>query len=355
MTIKKIATTAAIIAAGTSTASAGALDRGIMPVSPLFEKGTYVEVATALVLPSVDGTTALGAPISNTYENYTQSSLTFKTDLIKDKLALSISYFQPLGTDLQYPISAALGPLSGTTANLQSGALSAILKYKFDNNVSVYGGAKLESIKANLLLGGIPFSFARGNDIAPILGVAYEKPEIALRVSLTYIAATEYALATTAGGGPAPASMAGAPESWALDFQTGIAKDTLIFGAIRHSVWTDSDVIVPAVPVELGGPNLSKFENITSFDLGIGRKLTDDLSVFASLNYEREIDGITGNLAPIDGRHAISIGGSYRAGKAKITGGIRYTSLGDVITTGVFNNFSSNHSISVGMKVGYTF
>ena len=357
MTFKTLASTTAILAAGASTAYAGALDRGKLPISPLFEKGTYVEIGTALVLPSVDGTTAGGANISNIYENYTQSQLSFKTD-ITDNLAVAFSFFQPVGTDIRYSASPLLGPLQGTTASLDASAISAILKYRFDNNISIYGGAKYESIKANLVLGPTPpnsFSFAKEYDLAPIVGIAYEKPEIALRVSFTYIGQTEYLLNTTlAGVGTVPSSSTGVPESYTFNFQTGIAKDTLLFGEIRHSVWSETDVIVPAIGAPVG-PNLSNFDNITSFDLGVGRKLTEKFSVFTSLNYERRIDGITGNLAPIDGRQAITIGGSYTEGKAKFTGGIRYTRLGDVTTTTFGNSFDDNHSISLGFKVGYSF
>jgi len=357
MTIKTLASTTAILAAGASTAYAGALDRGKLPISPLFEKGTYVEVGTALIMPSVDGTTAGGANISNIYENYTQTQLSFKTD-INDNLAVAFSFFQPIGTDIRYPTSPFLGPLSGTTAELDTSAISAIVKYRFDNNISIYGGAKYETIKANLTLGPAPpnaFSFARDYDLAPIAGIAYEKPDIALRISFTYIGKTEYFLNTTlAGVGTLPSSATGVPESYTLNFQTGIAKDTLIFGEIRHSKWTDVDIIVPAIGAPIG-PNLSNFDDITSFDLGVGRKLTDAISVFTSLNYERRIDGITGNLSPIDGRGAITIGGSYTKGKAKLTGGIRYTRLGDVTTTTFGNTFDDNSSLSIGFKVGYTF
>lgn len=353
MTFKTLASTTAILAAGASTAYAGALDRGKLPISPLFEKGTYAEVGTVLVLPSVDGTTLGGANISNIYENYTQSQLSFKTDLT-DNLAVAFSFFQPIGTDIRYAVDPFLGPLSGTTASLDASAISAILKYRFDNNISIYGGAKYESIKANLLLAGNSFSFAKDYDLAPIVGIAYEKPEIALRVSFTYIGQTEYMLDTTVNGFAAPQSSTGVPESYTLNFQTGIAKDTLLFGEIRHSVWSESDVLVPAIGAPIG-PNLSNFDNITSFDLGVGRKLTEKLSVFTSLNYERRIDGITGNLAPIDGRQAITIGGSYTEGKVKFTGGIRYTRLGDVTTTTFGNSFDDNSSISLGFKVGYSF
>jgi long-chain fatty acid transport protein len=352
MTIKTLASTTAILAVGASTAYAGALDRGKLPISPLFEKGTYVEVGTALVMPSVDGTTARGANITNVYENYTQSELSFKTD-INDNLAIAVSYFQPIGTDLRYPTIPSL--LSGTIASLDTSAISAILKYRFDNNFSIYGGAKYETIKADLALGPFSYSFSRDYDLAPIAGIAYEKPDIALRVSFTYIGKTEYMLDTRlAGFGTVAPSATGVPESFALNFQTGIAKNTLLFGEIRHSNWSDVDIIIPTLPAPIG-PNLSNFDDITSYDLGVGYKFTDEFSMFTSLNYERRIDGITGNLAPIDGRQGITVGGSFTNGKAKFTGGVRYTSLGDVTTTNFFNSFTDNSSLSFGFKVGYTF
>ncbi len=352
MTINKIASTAAILAAGTTTAFAGGLERGLLPISPLFEEGTYAEVSTALVLPSVSGTTAGGVPIGNINGNYTQSSLSFKTDLTK-KLALSVSYFQPLGTDILYDTNPLFGPLSGAAASLDTSALSAILKYKFDNNISIYGGGKAVSATGDLTLGPA-FSFARDTGLGFIAGAAYEKPEIALRVSFTYESEIDLELdATVVGAGVSAGQITGAvPESFRLDFQTGIAKNTLLFGSIRNARHQSANIVFPALGAAAA---LTSFDNVTTYTLGLGRKLNDQLSVFGQASYEKRGDGVSGNLSPQDGRYALQLGGSYKVGKAKLTGGIRYTVLGDVTTTTFGNSFTNNDSLSLGFKVGYSF
>ena len=116
-----------------------------------------------------------------------------------------------------------------------------------------------------------------------MLGGAYERPDIALRIALTYNSTieTNHTTVETVGGGvvsTAPTEIE-TPESVNLDFQTGIAADTLLFGGIRWVNWTDFE-ISPAFyssPAAVGQPFLSYDDtygrgaqvlgNVVGFDL----------------------------------------------------------------------------------------
>ena len=74
-------------------------------------------------------------------------------------------------------------------------------------------------------------------------------PEIALRVVLTVEDDIALNIPATAKGGLADTGTATASigDAMSLNFQTGIAEDTLLFGNIRRSQWADNQVKVPYV------------------------------------------------------------------------------------------------------------
>ena len=67
-------------------------------------------------------------------------------DDIGDRMAFAMILDQPIGANVAYP--AATGyPLQGSTAKLSSSAITALLRYKFENNISVYGGLRYQTVK----------------------------------------------------------------------------------------------------------------------------------------------------------------------------------------------------------------
>ncbi|MBU2288850.1 MAG: aminotransferase class I/II-fold pyridoxal phosphate-dependent enzyme, partial [Gammaproteobacteria bacterium] len=96
---------------------------------------------------------------------------------------------------------------------------------------------------------------APGYRVGWVAGVAWERPDIAARVSLTYNSEVDHDFDTVERGplvdpdgpGPVPAlpllegtstTTVSTPESWNLEFQTGVAADTLVFGSIRWVEWS---------------------------------------------------------------------------------------------------------------------
>jgi hypothetical protein len=91
-----------------------------------------------------------------------------------------------------------------------------------------------------------------------------------------------------------------------------------------------------------------------TYQLGVGRRLSDDLSVFARLGYEAENGGVASRLAPTDGSTSIGIGGSYTIDNIEFTGGIEYARLGDAVD-GSGTVYEDNSALGFGLTVGFSF
>jgi len=144
------------------------------------------------------------------------------------------------------------------------------------------------------------------------------------------------------------------PQSVALDFQTGVAADTLVFGSVRWSEWSKWHVR-PSYYDAVVGDEVTGFDNdVVTWRLGVGRKINDSLSVFAQLGYEAPNNDVASRLAPTDGMQSIGVGGAWTNGNMKVTGGIEYVKLGDA-TDASGTEFSGNSALGVGVKVDFAF
>jgi len=144
------------------------------------------------------------------------------------------------------------------------------------------------------------------------------------------------------------------PQSVTLDFQSGVAKDTLVFGSIKWSEWSKWEVRPPGYDA-LTGSDITSFENnVITYSLGVGRKINDNLSLFARVGYEKANGGVISRLLPTDGLHSIGVGGSWTKDNFKITGGVEYVKLGDA-TDGSETQFTNNEAVGVGMSVLFSF
>ncbi|MGL5009475.1 MAG: hypothetical protein ACRC6I_06300 [Paracoccaceae bacterium] len=193
-----------------------------------------------------------------------------------------------------------------------------------------------------------------------MIGAAFEKPEIALRVALTYQSSTTHNLETTVFGGPVPEALypeVELPQSVTLDFQSGVAANTLVFGSIRWADWTSTELNAPLYPLN---PLVGYDDDSITYNIGVGRKFNDQWSGAVSIGYEKAGGGVQMNLSPTDGYVSIGVGATYTTGNMKITGGVRYVDIGNAGALegapGVARaQFSDNSAIGAGIKIGYTF
>lgn len=391
--MKNLALAAGAIALTATAAQAGGIDRSRIAYGTLFESGTYLEFGATHVAPKISGTyqnpafgPAVGTSTAEMAGDYSGLSFAYKRD-VTEKLAYGVFVNQPYGALANY----TAGPYTGLNAKWDSKQIALLLKYKINPNLSVYGGAKYVRSQATinipdaLIRGGLAAAGAAGNAGAAalasgapagslaysasgpsdgrgayILGAAYEKPEIALRVGLTYESGFKHKFPTTEFIAAVPSISRTAtttvkmPESITLDFQSGVAKDTLVFGSIRHSKWAAWEVR-PSGYEALTGGNVTDFsDNVTSFSLGLGRKLNDQLTVFARAGYEKSNGGVFSRLSPTDGLRSFGIGGSFTRDNVKVTAGLEYIKLGDASDSSQ-TRFSNNKAVGFGMSVGYRF
>ena len=396
--MKKTLTAGAALLLSTAAVQAGGLDRGNNNYGVLFEPGNYVEFGFTVTKPDVSGEypaplAALGgsAGTGDMADDYGNLSFAYKHQ-VNEQIAVALFLNQPYGANATY----TEGFYTGLTAEWESQGISAVLKYDINENFSVYGGIRHTRSEAqitipdSLIRGGFSTSgTAEGAAIAAgapagslaysastdradqtnyILGAAYQRPEIALRVALTYESGGDYDFTSDENipafgvlPGTAPLNALGdqefsisMPETWRLDFQSGVAEDTLVFGQVKHQNWSVWEVRPDGYNAITGDAITSLDNDVTSWTLGVGRRINDNLSVFGRIGYEKENGGIGSRLAPTDGSRSIGVGGTYTMDGVKVTGGIQYVSLGDT-TDGSGVVFEGNDAIGFGVTVGYSF
>lgn len=389
----KHATALAGLVLSTGMVQAGGIDRSSLPFSVLYEQGRVVQLGFSSVNPGVSGVYSpalafLGgsAGTGDMAEAYSTLSFAYKADL-SDQLSYAVFLNTPYGADANY----RSGFYTGLEAHWESEQLAAVLQYQLADRMSVYGGLKYVRSRANiaipdsLIRGGLQQAGLAGNAQAAflaanapmgtlaytadgdtdgqfgvIVGAAYEIPDIALRVALTYESGFTHSFRTVEAIAAIPsASGVGTtnvemPQSVTLDFQSGVAKDTLVFGSIKWSEWSAWEVR-PQGYNAIFQDNITDFDNdVLTYSLGVGRKINDQVSVFARVGYEKSDGGVASRLSPTDGSRSIGIGGSFTQDNMKITGGIEYVKLGDA-TDGSTTQFTDNSAVGVGVSVLFSF
>ena len=363
--MKNTLTAGAALLLTTTIASAGGIDRTGNAYSVLFEDGDYVQLSFSSVTPDISGDYAAGFGGGST-DNMAESYLSLGAALkygVTDQIDLALFINQPFGANANY----TSGAYTGLAAEWESTQLAVLAKYQATDAVSVYGGARVVQSQATI---AIPAALFGGSDydaeteantqFGYVLGAAYEMPEIALRVGLTYESGMTHDFDTTeaVNGSPVLESTTDIelPQSVALDFQTGVAANTLLFGSVRWSEWSVWQV-VPAFYESQTGSRVTGIDNdVFTYRLGVGQRVNEELSVFGRITFEEANGGDASRLAPTDGSTGFGFGGSYTVDNVKFTGGIEYVILGDATDAApTLTEFADNSAIAVGLNVGYSF
>jgi long-subunit fatty acid transport protein len=380
MTFKPKALSMAMVAiCSAGSVVAGGADVTLMPTEMMFEKGNYAEVSSARVRPNVKG--SLVAPTGSMYPDYSANTLALKME-VNDKLSIGFADYLSAAILVDYRKAGASGfpaaVYSPAFVDLEIRSRLLAVKYQANDNVSILGGLKLSKTSnatANVLKnpkGNLSIPSATGSALA--LGLAYEKPEIALRVSALYQSATKFDLPMTsdqAGFGTLANGKAGLPKSMTLRFQSGIAKDTLVFGSAHRGDWAKSQV---EFDTDNGGATAptgtlaarSSFTTTTAYTLGLGRKLSEKYAVSATYGWEKGSAVGTSLLSTTGGKKSLSLGGKYTTGPLALSVGYSRVRFGDytcgpncVMTsaTPTFedSNFVNNTASVFGVKISLSF
>jgi long-subunit fatty acid transport protein len=386
---------AAALMTTTAMATAGGVERNAQTTAMLFEEGTYLELGYTFTNPDVSGTQVLdaspfGAPAGSrsgtVSPDFSHYSFAFRTD-VTEALSFAIIYDEPIGAIVDYTANGfnpgylyRLG--AGSQAELSSEQVTFAARYEMPNGFSVYGGLRAVSFEGTVSLfngsGGLGNPLGRylldaeaSTEVGYMFGAAYERPDIALRVALTYYSETTHDVSATETsdtfGTRATEFETSIPQQVLLEAQSGVAEGTLVFGSVRWTDWTEFE-ISPADYIDSvsGGRALVDYEkDVWTWTIGGARVLTDQWTLLGSLTYEAEQDVFSGNLGPTDGRTSIGIAARFTEGPIRITGGINYSWIGDAETEAPnlqdvpegtrFANFRDNDALSVGLRIGYSF
>ncbi len=343
-----------------TTAIAGGIERTGNPASILFNEGNYLEFAIGSVDPSVSGVTTVpfgpfpagteSGTITDSFVNY---SLGYKHQL-NDKLSLAFNLKNPVGADVEYAEGTGYF-FAGSSATIDSRALTGLLRYNFTDRFSVYGGITLQELEGEVRIRALAvlptYDLDVGSDTAVgyVAGLAYEIPDIALRVALTYESEIEHSFDDNLGA----SFDVVIPQAVTLDFQTGVSPSTLVFGSVRWREWTAFDVSPPDfAPFN---PIASGTSDVYTYTLGVGHKFNDNWSGALILGHERDQGDIVGNLSGTDGYNSLTLALTYTQDNWKITGGVTYAEIGSATTSTIGSDFSDNDVMGFGIKVGYSF
>ncbi|WBU63346.1 OmpP1/FadL family transporter [Paracoccus aerodenitrificans] len=381
--MKRTLTGAAALLVTAAPVFAAGIERSTQSIGILFEEGNYAELGGQFTNPDVSGNDLAiygGSSTGGVADEFNVVTFGYKHQFT-DQLSAALIIEHPYGADIEYTDFADGGSymLGGTKANVESAMISGILRYKFNDSWGVHGGVRVSKASGDVKLAGTAYSQLSGyrakleDDTAAgwLLGGTWELPDIAARVALTYYSDIDHDFDTeeTLNGIPVAllpgmplsgdSTSVTTPSMLALDFQTGIATDTLLFGQLRRTYW--SDFTVTPEWFGRGVPDgLVSLEDSNTFTLGVGRKFTEQWSGTVAFTYEPTGDDLVSPLAPTNGRKGVTVAGIYTMDNWKFTGGINYTKLGDATPeTGTPDaaraEIEDSEAVSLGLRIGYRF
>ena len=374
----------ALAVLSTSNANAGGMEVTRLPTEIMFKDGNYFLLSYGRFSPNVTDDTY--ATQGSMYIDRSAMTASFKLD-INDKMSIGVANYKSAEIQLDYGNgsvffanvpSVAGGPFPNPYVDLTIKTTAFLTRYNIANNMSVIGGVNYSegSGVGNVLISPAgDITAEKDTSIGGVFGLSYENPDIAMRISGVYqtkqtMAHSSYTTYKNEIITLEEDTKSAVPASLTIDFQSGIAKNTLLFGSIHRAFWGDAHISFWSPEGPLGGTNglgggtgyvqKTTWTDTTSLLLGIGQKLSDRFAVSTSINYEApsESEGYS-LLSTTDGVRGITLGSKYSYDNITLTVGANYSLLGDKKVDPLGNlpegNFTNNSVTSFGIKVGYSF
>lgn len=285
------------------------------------------------------------------------------------------SQAQSIGTLAQLNNSKAG---EGTNVEIRTNNVTMLLGAKLgpNKNFQIYGGPAAQRLTGEVHLRGLAYQGAASYDakISPdqtlgwVAGVAYSKPEIALRASLTYRSETKHdtdvaeVMPTAPVRGYAPVQTQDfsvtLPESYNLDFQTGVSPTMLLTAKARYVPWSKFD-IKPTLYTQVSTlPIIDYAKDQWSGELGLAKKLNDKFVISGNVGYDSGAGNPVSTLGPIEGYYSVGLGARYNlTPEWSVALGGKYLKFGDATaqlpTRDVVGKFEDNDGYIVGLKLAY--
>jgi long-subunit fatty acid transport protein len=393
----KLFTATSVSIMACSVAYAGGWSTGTLGQSFMSEKGGFGEISVGQVDYKITASTA------NSYTTGVQAT---NIDVIKDANRVGLSLKNDYGekfsvglTNFQYGSIQMQGGAGAARkswipdADATLNTMALLGSYNVSDGLNVLVGVRrdiLEKTTVSTIKGDYTIDSAvktRG-----VMGVSYQKPEIALKVSATYSPKAEistgssFAETSQPGGvggisygdaiiaqGLGVAANAGLlatvssytttvglPETLNIEFQTGIAEDTLLFGSIVDTKWKKAQI-------DSNGSATSRittaFSDTVSYSLGIGRRLNDNWSITGSYKQEDGGGAYASSLFTVsNGSKGVTLAARYTNENMTVTAGVNMVEVGGVTITSdgtstgtTYAKYGTNSAVGVGLRVSFDF
>lgn len=394
-------------------ALAGAIERSGQSIAAFLEPGNYVEASISGLVPKVKGTVTpkfgnnhIAESTGEVTESFQFYNFALKAQ-VTDSISMGLLYDEPFGADSAYPLekTTALSDANITTsAEVISRNLSFLVGFQPSINWNFYGGPVYQTNEISTTLGGTSvapnngytFKFEQDSAIGLLAGLSYQIPEIALKASLTYrseidhesyaketIAPTFQPISSALGLGNDEKTKVTTPQSINLDFQSGVAPNTLAFLNIRWVNWADitmrpyqfgkvSEAVTQMMLGNSGGYNLVEYyKDQYSINAGLARKFTDKWSGMFLAGWDSGVGSPIPSMGPVNGYWSTGVGFQYSPqSNYFMMGAVNYFKLDDVdVFTGNYvvpniekvepinkvAEFDENYAIGYMLKMGYRF
>lgn len=308
------------------------------------------------------------------------SALEAQLTATQAQLKEAVTKARSLGAALNAATTSEAQKGEGTNVEIRTHNLTTLVGMKLGEkrNFQIYGGPAAQHLKGEVHLRGIAYQTAQGYDarISPdtavgwVAGVAYSKPEIALKAALTYRSEIEHE-STIAEVFPATARTTTRnfaitlPESYNLDFQTGVNPTTLLTAKVRYVPWSDFDIRPPtygdATALQNNGvplPIISYSDDQWSAEVGLGKRVSDRLALSGSVGWDSGAGNPASTLGPIEGYWSLGLGAKYNVTPEwSVSVGGKYLKFGDAtanLPTGMTaGEFADNDGFIAGVKLAY--
>ncbi|PKH68027.1 hypothetical protein CXF61_02305 [Psychrobacter sp. 4Dc] len=379
-----------------SVASAAGLDRSGQDITAFLQDGTYAEAVYTYIDADVTGTEKVNTEkkIGDIAESYDFFRYGVKAD-INETFSVGVLYDEPFGAAADYSGDNNFVDANGegTNVEVRTESITGIIGAKFgeNKNFQVYGGPVAQRVQADVKLRGQAYSIADGysthinadQDYGWLAGVAYSKPEIALKAALTYRSEIEHnAQASESYPNAAIFSLPTnsvdsieitTPKSVNFDFQTGINATTLATAKVRWVPWSDFAITpssyngvsqaLAASPFGAGIP--AEGLDLVSYDddqwqveLGLAKRLAPALAVSGTVGWDSGAGNPVTSLGPTEGYYSAGLGAKYNVTENwAISAGGKYLWLGDaegqIPSKTVVSDFESNDGFVLGVKISY--
>ena len=355
-------------------AFAAGLDRSGQSISVFLQPGNYAEAGISVLDPTVKSSQL---NVTDMAEDYYFPSAAIKVQAT-EQISLGLLYDQPFGADAMYSLEQSMftNGIEGTKVEVETHNLTALIGYQPTENWNFYAGPVYQTVQSTVSLRGLAYGGASklgSYDInlredeayGWLAGFAYQIPEIALKTAVTYRSEIKHEIDTTETFGfgaiqrPNALTEIITPQSVNIDFQTGIAANTLAFANIRWVHW-DQFAVTPKFLNAASGNNLIDYsDDQISATVGVGHKFTSKWSGSASVGWDSGAGNPVTTLGPVEGFWSVGLGGQYSpAENYFVQAGVKYFWLGDATAKAGKNelgDFEDNHALGYGMKIGYRF